>query len=109
MHLIKRSETICRKNIFFLAINSLNPYYNNKRQDTFFKIIKYLIKMKRITEYKNSTSFLVVVKQSNGSTYELNTGMSIKADVGTQFTAIKYPLIGKQWYKLHPERIRQYN
>ena len=61
-----------------------------------------------ITEYKNGTAFFVVVKQSNGSTYELNPGMSIKADTGTHFTAIKYPAIGRQWHKLHPDRIRIY-
>ncbi len=65
--------------------------------------------MERITEYKNGTAFLVVVKQSNGSTYELNPQMKVKADAGTHFTAIKYPAIGKQWYKLHPEKIRIYN
>ena len=64
--------------------------------------------MNKAIEYKNGTNFLVVAKQSNGSTYELNPGMSIKADTGTYFTAIKYPVIGKQWYKLHPEKIRQY-
>jgi hypothetical protein len=64
--------------------------------------------MKKVIEYKNGTAFLVVAKQSNGSTYELNPGMSVKADIGTHFTALKYPAIGKQWYKLHPEKIRVY-
>ena len=64
--------------------------------------------MVQITEYKNGTAFLVIAKQSNGSTYELNPGMSVKSDNGTHFTALKYPDIGKQWYKLHPDKIRVY-
>lgn len=64
--------------------------------------------MKQIIEYTNKTAFLVVVKQSNGSTYELNPQTSVKADAGTNFTAVKYPAMGKQWYKLHPEKIRCY-
>lgn len=56
--------------------------------------------MKKVTKYKNLTAFLVVVKQSNGSTYELNYRMEVKADIDTHFTAIKYPEISKQWYKL---------
>lgn len=60
------------------------------------------------TEYENKTSFLVIAKQSNGSTYELNTGMKVKADAGTYFTAIKYPAISKKWVKLHPSKICSY-
>lgn len=65
--------------------------------------------MKYITEHENRTAFLVVVKQSNGSTYELSPGMKVKADKGTHLTALKYPEISKQWFKLYPERIRQYH
>ena len=64
--------------------------------------------MQVATQYTNGTAFLVVVKQSNGSTYELNPKMSVRADTGTHFTAIKYPAISKQWFKLHPEKIRIY-
>ncbi len=42
--------------------------------------------MKKVTEYKNGTAFFVIVKQSNGCTYELNPGMSVKSDTETHFT-----------------------
>ena len=61
-----------------------------------------------ITEYTNKTGFMVIAKQSNGSTYELLTGMSAKADKNTFFTAVKYPAISNKWFKLHINKIRSY-
>ena len=54
----------------------------------------------KISQYKNGTAFLAIVKQTNGSTFELLPGMQAKADPGNTFIKVQYPAISKQWYKL---------
>lgn len=64
---------------------------------------------KQATQYTNGTAFTVIVKQSNGSTYELNKGMSATADKDTYFTALKYPAISGKWFKINTGKIRSHN
>jgi hypothetical protein len=51
-------------------------------------------------QYKNGTAFFAVVKQTNGSTFELLPGMQVKADPGNFFVKVKYPAVSKKWFKL---------
>lgn len=64
--------------------------------------------MQHIVEYTNKTAFLVVIKQSNGCTIEINPQGNVKSDNGTHFTNIKYPGMSSKWHRLNVAKIRMY-